>query len=87
MNATTMTLGTSSIASDLTLPPQTRKILAHLEAGKNITNFEAMLVYHIARLSDCIFKLRNAGYDIKTDIRRDEVGAKYASYALEPVVR
>ncbi len=78
----TLTLGSPSLASDLSLPKQARIILAHLESGKSITNSKAMLVYHITRLSDCIFKLRNAGYVIDTEMRADEVGGKYASYSL-----
>jgi hypothetical protein len=78
----TMTIGTPNLASDLGLPLQARKILAHLETGKTITQNESMLVYHVARLSDVIFKLRNAGYDIKMTMKVDGVGGKYASYML-----
>lgn len=79
----TIVLGTSNLATDLSLPPQVRRILAHLESGKSITNNEAMLVYHIPRLSDCIFKLRNAGHKITMEMRKDEVGGKYARYTLD----
>lgn len=78
----TMTLGTTSLANDISLPRQARIILAHLEAGKHITNSKAMLVYHISRLSDCILKIRRAGHDVRTEMREDEVGGKYASYYL-----
>jgi hypothetical protein len=78
----TITLGTPSLATDLSLPPQARKILSHLEKGKSITPMEAMIVYHISRLSDCIFKIRNAGYNVECETRKDEVGAKYARYTL-----
>ena len=78
----TMVLDTPNLASDLSLPPQARKILGHLEAGKSITNSKAMLVYHITRLSDCIFKIRNAGHDVETTMRTAEVGGKYAQYSL-----
>ncbi|UGA46831.1 helix-turn-helix domain-containing protein [Bradyrhizobium quebecense] len=81
---TTLTLGSPTLASDLSLPPQARIILAHLEAGKDITASQSMLVYHIYRLSDCILKIRDAGYDILTTMRKDEVGGKYASYSLAP---
>jgi hypothetical protein len=79
---TTITLGTPNIATDLSLPPQARKILAHLEKGKSITPMEAMIVYHISRLSDCILKIRRAGYNVQMDERKDEVGARYARYTL-----
>lgn len=78
----TMTIGTPNLANDLRLSPQARKILAHLETGKTITQNESMLVYHVARLSDVIMKLRDAGYDIGTTMKVDGVGGKYASYKL-----
>ncbi len=78
----TMTIGTPNLANDLTLAPQVRKILAHLLSGKTITNNESMLVYHVARLSDVIFKLRNAGYEIVMTMKVDGIGGKYASYEL-----
>lgn len=78
----TMTLGTTSLASDLKLPPQARKILAHLEKGKTITPMESMIVYSIYRLSDCIFKIRNAGHDVVTEDRMDAQGHRYARYRL-----
>lgn len=78
----TMILGTPNLANDLRLSPQCRKVLAHLETGKTITNNEAMLVYHVSRLSDVVFKLRNAGYPITMTMKVDGVGGKYASYRL-----
>lgn len=79
----TITLGVPSIAKDLKLPPQARKILAHLEKGKTVTPMESMIVYSIYRLSDCIFKIRNAGYVVVTEERQDAQGHKYARYRLE----
>jgi hypothetical protein len=78
----TLHIGTTSIADDLRLSAQCRKILAHLLTGKTITNNESMLVYHVSRLSDVVFKLRNAGYDISMTMKVDGVGGKYASYKL-----
>lgn len=78
----TLTIGTPSFADDLRLPPQARKILAHLKEGNTITNAESMLVYHIYRLSDCILKIRRAGYDVDMTVKQDRVGGKYASYKL-----
>jgi hypothetical protein len=74
--------GTNSIAASINLAPQPRTILAHMLKGKDITNNESMLVYGIYRLSDCIHKIRTAGYDVVTDVKRDEVGRKYASYKI-----
>lgn len=78
----TFTIGTEKFATDIRLSPQCRKILAHLKDGKTITNNESMLVYHVPRLSDVIFKLREAGYDVSTSMKEDAVGGKYASYKL-----
>lgn len=78
----TLTIGAPNLANDLTLAPQVRKILAHLETGKTITNNESMLVYHVSRLSDVILKLRRAGYDISMTMKVDGIGGKYASYKL-----
>lgn len=79
----TFTIGTASdLAADINLGKQARKILAHLKEGKTITNLESVLVYGIYRLSDVVFKLRNAGYDVHTTVKKDEVGRKYSSYKL-----
>lgn len=78
----TFTIGTTKFATDLKLGKQCKKILAHMLEGKTITNMEAMLVYHVSRLSDVVFKLRNAGYDIDMNMKVDGVGGKYASYKL-----
>ena len=77
-----MTIGNSTLANDLKLPPQAKTILRHLEKGKSITPMESLIVYGIYRLSDCIFKLRNAGHDILTADRTDERGKKYGEYRL-----
>lgn len=77
-----MTLGTNTLASDLRLPPQPRKILAHLEAGKTITPSKALTIYSIYRLSDCIFKIRAAGHYVITENCVDEQGHKYAKYRM-----
>jgi hypothetical protein len=82
MTNLTLILGTTGFAGDMRLPPQARKVLAHLLAGKSISDLECGGVYRIKRLSDCIFKIRKAGYEVVTDIRKDEGGAKYARYAL-----
>ena len=78
----TFTIGTPNFVTDLSLSPQCRIILSHLKAGKNITQMKAMGVYHVSRLSHVVNKLRQAGYDIVTEMCEDEVGGKYASYTL-----
>lgn len=44
---------------------------------------ESVTVYNIYRLSDVIFKIRRAGHAVKTEMRQDECGHKYARYSLE----
>jgi hypothetical protein len=79
----TFTIGTSSdLAADINLPERLRRILGHLKAGKRITNVEGQTVYGEYRLSDVIHKLRGAGYDISTTVKKDEAGRKYSSYQL-----
>lgn len=78
----TFTIGVPSLAKALSLPPQARRVLAHLLAGKSITAVECTHVYRIKRLSYCIFKIRQVGYKVDIDIREDAGGAKYASYKL-----
>jgi hypothetical protein len=82
-NDDTFTVGShTDLATDINLGPQQRVILQHLKDGKNITQMKAMGVYHIPRLSDVILKLRRKGYDIVTEVVKDEVGGSYASYSL-----
>jgi hypothetical protein len=79
----TFTIGsTADLTTDINLAPQQRVILKHLKDGKNITQMKAMGVYHVARLSDVIMKLKRKGYDIRTEMCDDEVGGRYASYYL-----
>lgn len=79
----TFTVGShTDLATDINVKGQQRTILKHLKDGKNITQMKAMGVYHIARLSDVILKLRRKGYDIRTELCDDEVGGTYASYFL-----
>ncbi len=75
-----------SIADELTLKPQARKILAHLKKGLSISPLEAQTVYGVFRLAASIFELRQAGYKIRSNIRQDEAGHKYARYALAGAV-
>jgi helix-turn-helix protein len=78
----TLTLGTPTLADDLRLGNQCRKILAHLLRYGEVTNNAAFITYHVSRLSDVIMKLRRAGYDITTEMKKDGVGGQYAKYLL-----
>jgi hypothetical protein len=43
---------------------------------------EALVSYGIYRLSDIVFRLRNLGFGIDTEIKNDGAGHKYARYSL-----
>lgn len=77
-----LTLGTPTFADDLRLTPQARKVLAHLKAGKSITQLKAGKVYDVDRLADVIYKIKRAGYRIEQSLNRDEHGKRYAEYRL-----
>ena len=66
----------------INLSPQQKVILGHLMRGQSISNMESLIVYNISRLSDVILKLRRKGFDIHTDVRKDNTGKKYSRYTL-----
>jgi hypothetical protein len=61
---------------------QSDRILAHLLAGKSITQLEAFGVYRIFRLAARIHELKSKGHKIVTTMRIDETGKQYAEYRL-----
>jgi hypothetical protein len=61
---------------------QTDRILAHLLAGKSITQLEAFGVYRIFRLAARIHELKQKGHKIVTNMRVDETGKPFAEYSL-----
>lgn len=79
----TLTLGVpNSIADDLRLKPQARKILSHLKQGRTISPLEAQTVYGVFRLAASIYEIRQAGYRINAQNKQDEAGHKYARYSM-----
>lgn len=71
-----------SLSHVLTLYPQTRKVLAHMEQHGSISPLEAFGVYRITRLAARINEIRDAGVEITTTMKRDATGTRYASYSL-----
>lgn len=67
---------------------QVRNIELHLLAGKTITPIEALHQYGIFRLAARVCELRDAGYEILTEMETDGV-KQWARYALvrSPAVR
>lgn len=63
------------------------EVKKHLETRRSITQIEAIKYYGAYRLSDIIFKLRKAGYNIITvnESRKDRNGntCTYARYVLK----
>lgn len=62
-------------------------VLNHLKAHRSITQKEAIKYYGAYRLSDIVFKLRKAGYNILTvnESAKDRNGntCTYARYVLK----
>lgn len=73
---------TKSIANDLRLTPQARKVLAHLNSGKTLSTLEAQNVYGVHRLAARINEIREIGYRVSTERKRDEMGQPYGRYSL-----
>jgi hypothetical protein len=81
---TTVTLCTPSLIGDLRLKPQARRVLRYLRKGKSITPMKALVELNISRLAPCIYEIRkHAGYNVSSEVDRDESGHKFARYWLE----
>lgn len=61
---------------------KTQKVLTHLRNIGSITRLEAMFLYNEPNLPKPIFDLREAGFDITTERKRDANGNLYAKYTL-----
>lgn len=60
---------------------QKEVLLKHLKR-KTISQYEALLVYGIARLASRIDELRKEGWNIETIMKRDDKGKRYARYRM-----
>ncbi len=61
---------------------QKTRILEHLKIKGRITPVEALLVHQVFRLAARINELRVEGHDIRTEMKKDVRGVKYAQYTL-----
>jgi len=61
---------------------QIEHLREHLKAKRSITPLEALGLYGVFRLAARIKELRDKGWDIKTETRRDPNGKTYAAYKL-----
>jgi hypothetical protein len=67
---------------------QTTQILDYLMTGKTISPAEALVRTGSFRLAARINDLRNAGWDIETEMKKDpRTGRRYARYRLIPPTR
>ncbi|NDV20848.1 hypothetical protein GO013_15665 [Pseudodesulfovibrio sp. JC047] len=63
--------------------PQADAILAHMQSGKPITQFEALNEYGCMRLASRIHDLRRAGNVIRCTKIKTTRGKTIASYSLD----
>lgn len=70
------------IARALSLTPQAKTVYSHLNRVGHITPLKAFSNYQITRLASCIHEIRRQGFNVITDIRKDESGHKYSLYSL-----
>ena len=62
-------------------------VAKHLISKKKITSWQAIELYHATRLADIIFTLKAEGWDIVTNMVKDNSGVRYAVYRLMSVPR
>lgn len=55
----------------------------HLRSGRSITPLEALGLYGVFRLAARIKELREQGWMILSDIRRDMSGKVYSTYSID----
>lgn len=64
------------------LKQQTAVILNHLQRKGSITNVEAHAVHKVRSVSSRVAELRRAGYDIRSQYKRDAAMQRYVRYVL-----
>lgn len=64
---------------------QNMKVLNHMIDVGSITFLEAWTLYSVRCLTRRIADLRQSGFDIETQLKRDNNGQRYARYSLAPV--
>jgi len=66
------------------MSPRQQQVLSMLATG-SVTSLEAGAVHKIRQLPARILELKRMGFDIRTHLKRDAAGQRYASYSLEGV--
>lgn len=69
------------------MTPQLTVLLKHLKEQKTISQAEAGLIYKIRALPKRISELKELGYTITREIKKDPTGQRYARYTLEDVLK
>ena len=62
-------------------------VLEHLFAKGSISQVEAAEVYKIRRLASRIFELREAGWNIESQSKKDMAGQRYVRYYIDKPYR
>jgi len=64
------------------MAPQLYQLLTHLKNHGTISNVEAQAMFKMRALPRRIADLRELGYEIKREIRKDSTGQRYARYTF-----
>lgn len=60
-----------------------QNVLNYLKSGKRLTKFKAFNKFLMTNLGDCILTLRNQGFPIATEMKRNKhTGNRYAVYYM-----
>lgn len=74
------------ILQDMQQDSQKYKVLKHMLTKGGITSMEAFSKYHITRLSAVIFKLREMGVDIETEMVTKKKKGETLHYGVYKVI-
>jgi hypothetical protein len=66
----------------MSIKTQKETVLSHLKKHKKISSWEAIQAYHITRLADIIFRLRNEGYNILSTRTTSDTGKNFVRYTF-----
>lgn len=65
-----------------TLTPQERQLVQHLGRGFKTTRLTAMHQLNIASITAVVTRLKNKGVELRSDLKFDSHGRRYAEYSL-----
>ena len=83
MNATATNVVPTSDTRINVLSPQAQQILSYMQNGNGtISGVEAQATMKVRSLTRRITEIRDAGFDIHSEWRRDPLGQRYVRYSL-----